>query len=175
MNWLEMSGIVGVAVFFLWVYAFIRWRASDFWYAGPTMITCVGLPFCVMFLSLSSINTKDLGYSVKETSELIFLENNQSVSGNFLGHSNSGLVKGSPMCSFAIRRADNTIQVISSDVSNVTFHPIKGENYKVEKHVAIYYHPHSLKGKQETFWNDADFRWHITISEKNINKFIRFN
>ena len=184
MNWLEIIYMVILPVLaVVWIGSKLlavygKW-GSD-WWCVALMITITMVIGTLISMPYIMRRKTSLDREFYNSSELISLSNQGSVSGSIIGHAGflgNGPFKGSladsTTCTFVSKDPTGAIRVITEDCSNVIF--VVGESSKIEKWVGVWYYTYSLKGVDDQYWNLDDYHWKITIPEDSINSYIRFN
>jgi len=184
MNWLEIIYMVILPVLaVVWIGSKLlavygKW-GSD-WYFMAILVTIVTVLGTVISMPYMMTKKTYLDRAVYNSSELISLSNQGSVSGSIIGQAGflgggafKGSLTGSTTCTFVSKDPTGVIRVITEDCSNVIF--VVGESSKIEKWVGACYFKYSLKGVDDQYWNHDDYHWKITIPEDSINSYIRFN
>ena len=184
MNWLEIIYMVILPVLaVVWIgsklLAVCDVWGSDWWCVALmiTIMTVIGTLIALPGICMRKTYSDRQVYN---SSELISLSNQGSVSGSIIGQAGflgggafKGSLTGSTTCTFVSKDPTGVIRVITEDCSNVIF--VVGESSKIEKWVSIYYFKRSLKGIDDQYWNHDSYHWKITIPEDSINSYIRFN
>lgn len=155
-------------------------RSGCDWWCVALLITIITVIVTITSIPYMMTTKTYLDREVYNSSELISLSNQGSVSGSIIGQAGflgggafKGSLTGSTTCTFVSKDPTGVIRVITEDCSNVIF--VVGESSKIEKWVASYYYKRSLKGIDEQYWDLDDYHWKITIPEDSINSYIRFN
>tara|TARA_R110002167_G_scaffold98020_2_gene258233 strand:- start:1915 stop:2469 length:555 start_codon:yes stop_codon:yes gene_type:complete len=184
MNWLEIIYMVILPVLaVVWIGSkllAVYGKRGSGWWCTPLMITIMTVIGLFIALPPISMRKTYLDREVYNSSELISLSNQGSVSGSIIGQAGflgggafKGSLTGSTTCTFVSKAPTGVIRVITEDCSNVIF--VVGESSKIEKWVGAWYYTYSLKGVDDQYWNLDDYHWKITIPEDSINSYIRFN